>query len=118
MFSCFSQITGGMNGRFWWGCKGKKKSERRPKLEGAQAFLHASSRRLSSLVRNSQAEMPEPRPRLSDLGFRTSDFLRPSDFGPRIYLRYAPISGAFGFTSGPKYLKTTSGSVSLVFSNI
>src|ERR1041385_2373738 len=31
---------------------------------------------------------------------------------------YAPISGASGLTSGPKYRSTTSGSVSLVFSKV
>src|SRR5262245_3811829 len=33
-----------------------------------------------------------------------------------LFFRYAPIAGASGFTSGPKYRSVTSGSVSLVFS--
>jgi hypothetical protein len=35
-----------------------------------------------------------------------------------LFFRYAPIFGASGLTSGPKYRNTTSGSVSLVFSNV
>src|SRR5262245_37045384 len=35
-----------------------------------------------------------------------------------LFCRYAPIAGASGFTSGPKYRSVTSGSVSLVFSKV